>query len=76
MEATKIKVYRNSKPVRNVKVSLEFNGVMQSGFSKSAYTNANGVALVSHSSTGKANVWIDGKKRGTMNTPGSDVYYI
>lgn len=76
MPKSKITVYRNGQPVYNVKVTLEYTGMTQAGFTSPAYTNSSGVAMVNHSSTGKANVWVNGSKKGSMNTPGSDSYYI
>jgi len=46
------------------------------GFTKSFYTNSDGVAFVDHSSTGNANVYIDGKMKGKLKTPGQDIYYL
>ena len=76
MPTSKITVYRNGQPASNVKVSLEYTGFTQAGFTSPAYTASNGVAIISHSSTGNANVYINGIKKGTLHTPGSDSYHI
>jgi len=72
METSRIKVYRNNRPVNGIRVTLEF----WSGFSKAFYTNAEGVAFVQHSSTGEATIYVDGKSRGKMRTPGEEVVYL
>lgn len=76
MPTSKITVYRNNRPAGNVKVTLEYTGFTQMGFTKAHYTNSDGIAFVQHSSTGNANVYIDGRKKGTLYTPGEDIYYL
>lgn len=76
MPTSKITVYRNNRPASNIRVRLEYTGFTQLGFTDSFYTNSNGVAFIQHSSTGDANVYIDGKKKGRLNTPGEDIYYL
>jgi len=46
------------------------------GFTSLFYTNSDGVAYVEHSSTGRANVYINGSKKGGINTPGQEVFYL
>jgi len=76
MYVSKITVYRNNRPAKNVRVALEFTGFTNMGFTRAFYTNSDGVAYVEHASEGKANVYIDGKYRGTMRVPGSEYFYI
>ncbi len=76
MLISKITVYRYDKPAKNVRVTLEFTGLTNMGFTRPVYTDRNGVALIEHSSTGKAIVYIDGKRMGTLRVPGGDVYYL
>jgi len=76
MATTRIQVYRNGNPASNIKVSLEFTGFTNMGFTKSFYTNNDGVAYVEHSSTGVANVYLNGSKKGSLKTPGQEVYYL
>ncbi|MCB0644680.1 MAG: hypothetical protein KDC44_23710 [Phaeodactylibacter sp.] len=76
MPTTKIQVYKNGKLATNVKVVLEFTGLTNMGFTKAHYTNAQGVAFVEHSSTGIANVYLNGSKNGSLRTPGQEIYYL
>lgn len=76
MATSKITIYRNQVPARGVRISLEYIGWFQSGFTSNYYTNEEGVACIEHHSTGRADVYINGKKEGTMRTPGSEVYYL
>lgn len=77
MATTKISVYRNNKPASNVKVTLEYTGFTNMGFTAPCYTNSEGIAFVEHSSSGRANVYLDGKmmKEG-ISTPGHDVLHL
>jgi len=76
MSTTTITVYRYNKPAANIKVQLEFTGISNLGFTRACYTNNNGIAYVQHSSSGTANVYLNGRKVGTVSTPGSGVYYL
>ena len=76
MATSRITIYRNQVPARGVRVSLEYSGLFQSGFTSNYYTNEEGVAFIDHTSTGKADVYINGMKQGSMRTPGSEVYYL
>lgn len=76
MNTSKITVYRNQKPAKNVRVRLGFSGIVNLGFSKDFYTDSNGVAYVEHSATGNAEVYLDGKEVGRLYTPGQDVFYL
>jgi len=76
MPTSKITVYRNGNPAKNIKVTLEYSGFSQNGFTSPEYTNSNGVAFIEHSSTGNATVYINGQSKGSLNTPGEDIYYL
>lgn len=76
MATTRIEVYKNGKPAKNISVCLEYTGFTQMGFTKKFYTNSDGVAYVEHSSTGKANVYLNGNKKGSLMTPGQEVFYL
>ena len=55
-----------SKPKGN-KVVFGFSA----GMTKPAYTDRDGMALVEHSSTGRATVYVSGRKKGTFRAPGT-----
>jgi hypothetical protein len=76
MLTSKITVYRNNKLVKGVRVVLEFTGFASLGFTRDFYTNSDGVAYVEHGSKGNANVYLDGKKVGSIYAPGSEIFYI
>lgn len=76
MPTSKISVHRNGQPAANIKITLEYTGLTQSGFTSPAYTNSDGIALVEHSSTGKANVYINGSKIRSIDTPGSHIFHL
>ena len=76
MPQSKITVLRNGDPVMNVKVTLEFVGVVNVGFTNAIFTNEEGIALISHSSNGKAIVYLDGRKWGELFAPNQDVFYL
>lgn len=46
------------------------------GVAKGAYTDSNGEAVISHSNTGQATVYVDGADKGTMTTPGRKHIYL
>jgi len=73
MNTSIIKIYnaRYGKWEKNAKVVLFWNGLLNSGFSKAVYTNAQGVAEVQHASTGMADVHVNGKFREKLRTPGA-----
>ena len=58
---TKVTVYKNGKPQKGYKVSLQFTGgVLSGGFTDNFYTNASGTAYVKHVGKGKVKVYVDG----------------
>lgn len=76
MPTSKITVYRGGQPASNIKVTLEYNGFAQNGFTTPVYTNSSGVAIISHSSTGKANIYVNGSQKGAMSTPGNGSIHL
>ena len=77
MPTSIVKVYNNAygKWAKGSRVVLAFDASM-GGRSSTIYTDENGVAVIDHSSTGMAEVFIDGKSKGKMRTPGSAVFNI
>ena len=73
MPTSIIKVYntRYGKWEKNARVVLEWSGWTNLGQTNPVYTDANGQAIVDHSSTGKATVYVNGKTMGSFNAPGS-----
>ena len=76
MPTTKITILRNGRPVQYVQVSLEYRGLTQMGLTKKYSTDRDGIAYIEHSSTGRAYIWVDGKERGSMMTPGVEVVEV
>ena len=64
MPTSIINVYnaRMERPEERARVTLEWNGIVNLGQSKSVYTNHEGRALVEDSSTGPATVYVNGSK--------------
>ena len=73
MSTSIVKVYNSGlgKWEKNARVVLCWDGFLNAGMSRAVYTDANGIAEVQHSSSGKADIYINGKRCGTMQTPGS-----
>lgn len=73
MATSIVKVYNNKygKWEANAKVVLGWNGIASVGHSRPVYTNSQGIATIEHSSSGKAEVYVNGKLMGHMKTPGS-----
>ncbi len=69
MATTIVKVYNNryGKWAKGVRVTLGFSF----GHSQPAFTDDNGTAIINHSSTGSATIYINGRDEGTINTPTS-----
>lgn len=57
---------RTGVPIKGKRVTLGFS----SGLTKPAFTNANGDAVIGHSSSGNAIIYVDGKNQGTFHAPG------
>jgi hypothetical protein len=58
--------------VQGARVSLGFSN----GVTDSVYTDSDGEAIISHSTTGRATVYVDGNERGTMNAPGRKLVFV
>lgn len=58
--------------VKGAKVTLGF----WDGITDSVYTNSEGEAVIRHSNTGKATVYVDGRDKGTMSTPGRTLIFL
>jgi len=66
--STVIVQHRDGSPARRVRIVLGFrNG----GMTKDVYADDKGRAVVEHTSVGQADVFVSGKKVGTMHAPGS-----
>ncbi len=77
MQTTRVQVYRNNHPAQGVRVRFEYEGLSQMGFTETFYTNGDGVAYVLHSSTGWANVYLEGREQSNkIYTPGQETYYL
>lgn len=72
MATSIIKVYNASygKWAKGARVSLSFDASL-GGFSKEVYTDEQGMAVIEHSSTGMATVYVNGRTNGRIRTPGS-----
>lgn len=70
MPVSSIHVNRNGSPASGTKVMLSFSS---GGVSSTEYTDSSGIANVSHTATGTATVFVDGRDRGTMRAPGTFV---
>ncbi len=76
MPKSKIHVqYGDGSTPKGTKVVLSFSGLL-GGMTKPAYTDRHGVAIVDHKSTGKADVLVSGRKRGTIQAPGETVVFL
>lgn len=76
MSYSKIHVqYRDGSKPKGAKVVLGFTGPM-GGMTKPAYTDSDGVALVEHESSGNAEVYVSGKKCGSLHAPGETAVFV
>lgn len=64
--------YRDGSKPKGTRVVIGFGGAM----SAPAYTDAHGTALVEHSSTGRATVYVSGKNLGSFHAPGKTAVFI
>ena len=67
MATSIVKVYnsRYNEWADNARVELQWDGIRNLGFSRTVYTNRNGVAEIDHSSTGECTVYVNGQKTRT-----------
>lgn len=76
MNHSKIHVqYRDGSKPKGIGVVLGFTGTF-GGMTKTFYTDSQGVALVKHESTGNADVYVSGKKVGSLRAPGETAVFI
>jgi hypothetical protein len=78
MPTSIVKVYdkRYSQWAEGAKVGLGWSGFINLGMSKNVYTDSNGRAVIDHTATGDAEVYINGTHVGNMYTPGSSTFEI
>ena len=46
------------------------------GVTDSVYTDSDGEAVIEHSTTGNATIFVNGQDKGSMNTPGRKLVFI
>ena len=67
--------HRDGSKASGVRVTLSFSGIL-SGMSSPVLTDRDGRAMISHTSTGEATVYVDGKDRGRVRTPGQFAFTL
>lgn len=72
MHTTTVRVIlgRTGLPLGGARVQLGWDGLINLGMSPVAITNADGWAVIEHSATGMATVFVDGRAREERQTPG------
>lgn len=73
--STVIVQHRDGSPARRVRVVLGFHAA-SSGMTKEAFTDHYGEVTISHSTIGKADVYVSGKKVATFHAPGRTAVVI
>ncbi len=74
MNHSKIYVqYRDGSKPKGMRVVLSFSS---GGVTKPAYTDAYGVAIVEHASTGRADVIVSGQTRTSFHAPGETTAFV
>ncbi len=78
MATSIVKVYdtRLGQWKRDAKVVLSWNGFVNLGMSDAVYTDREGSAIINHSATGEADIYVDGSKVGKLYTPGSTTVQV
>ncbi|MEP7322841.1 MAG: hypothetical protein ABI761_13020 [Saprospiraceae bacterium] len=77
MYTTKITVFNNRRPLNGVRITLEFRGLTQMGFTTPVYTDGEGIAYIQHASSGEAYVYLDHEpQRDPIKTPGRETYNL
>jgi hypothetical protein len=78
MHTSVIKVYdaKLRRMAKRARVVLSIDGIFSGGMTKEVYTDDDGVAYVTHSSSGMASVFINGKECGRMKVPGMGNFTI
>lgn len=67
--------YRSGSKPQGMRVSLSFHGLL-GGVTKDFRTDKDGTAIVEHSSTGTADVIVDGTRYGSLKVPGETVVFL
>ena len=76
MNHSKIHVqYRDGSKPKGVRVVLGFTSAL-GGMTKEAYTDSYGTAILQHSGSGRADVYVSGRKCGSFQAPGETVVFI
>lgn len=65
--STIIVQHRDGSPARRTRVSMAFDF---GGSTEDSFTDNHGMAVVSHSSSGRATVFVQGRKCGSFHAPG------
>lgn len=69
--------YKSGSKPKGIRVSLSISdGLLRGGTTKTVYTDKDGRAIIEHSSTGKATVYVSGSKKGIFRVPGETVVFI
>ncbi len=62
---------------KGISVSLSISGgLLSGGTTKTFYTDRDGKAIIEHSSSGLATVYVKGSKKGTFRVPGETVIFL
>lgn len=67
--------YRGGAKASHMKVQLGFIGFLK-GMSRPVYTDRDGVAVIEHSSSGEADVYVSGRRIGRLRAPGETVVFL
>lgn len=67
---------KNGSKPKGQRVVLSIAGVLSGGMTKAVYSNSDGVAVIQHSSKGKAELYVNRKSHGTMRVPGEKYIFI
>lgn len=78
MPTSIVKIYNSNRGryESNARVVLGWDGIVNLGQSNAVNTDGNGVAVINHSATGTATVYVNGQNKGTMRTPGETTITI
>lgn len=64
--------FRDGSVPKGKKVEISINGA----FAKAAYTDSSGTAVIEHSSSGSAKVYVNGSCVGTFRAPGETAVFV
>lgn len=78
MHTTTVRVIlgRTGLPLGGARVLLGWDGLINLGMSREVTTNAEGRAVIQHSATGMATVFVDGRAREEVQTPGQIIVRV